>query len=108
MQPICSVFCGLSLDGFIARPNGALDFLEGDGTAPMGDHGYDAFMASVDALVVGRHTFEVVLGFEQWPYAKKVVVLSSGNVDLTLAKERGADVEVLNATPNEVVQQLSA
>jgi dihydrofolate reductase len=107
MRSTCSVFCGLSLDGFIARPNGALDFLEGDGTAPMGDHGYDAFMASVDALVMGRHTFEVVMGFEQWPYTKKVVVLSTKKVDLTLATERGADVEVLNATPNEVVEQLS-
>lgn len=108
MRATCSVFCGLSLDGFIARPDGTLDFLEGDGTAPMGDHGYEAFMASVDALVMGRRTFEVVLGFGQWPYTKKVFVLSSGAVDLARVKERGADVELLNATPEEVVRQLAA
>lgn len=107
MPTICSVFCGLSLDGFIARPDGALDFLEGDGTAAMGDHGYEAFVAGIDAIVMGRNTFEVVLGFEQWPYTKKVFVLSSGNVDLSLAHARGADVELLNATPEEVVRQLT-
>lgn len=108
MRSTCSVFCGLSLDGFIARPDGTLDFLEGDGTAPMGDHGYEAFMASVDALVMGRNTFEVVLGFGQWPYTKKVFVLSSSAVDLSVARERGADVELLNAAPEEVVRQLAA
>jgi len=51
MSSTCSVFCGLSLDGFIARPDGALDFLDGDGSAEMGDHGYEAFMAGIDALV---------------------------------------------------------
>lgn len=108
MSTTCSVFCGVSLDGFIARTNGTLDFLEGDGTAPVGDHGYEAFMAGVDALVMGRNTFNVVLGFGQWPYTKKVFVLSSGNLDLATAKERGADVELLNASPEEVVRRLAA
>ncbi|MBK8228504.1 MAG: dihydrofolate reductase [Flavobacteriales bacterium] len=108
MSTTCSVFCGLSLDGFIARPDGALDFLEGDGTAELGDHGYEAFVSGIDAIVMGRRTFEVVLGFGQWPYTKKVFVLSSGAVDLARVKERGADAELLNATPEEVVRQLAA
>ncbi len=108
MSTICSVFCGLSIDGFIARPDGALDFLEGDGTAEMGDHGYEAFMAGIDALVMGRKTFEVVMGFGQWPFTKKVFVLSSGTVDLSTAFDRGGDVELLNATPEDVVEQLAA
>jgi dihydrofolate reductase len=58
-----SVFVGISLDGFIARPNGALDFLEAGGGEP---HGYEEFIASVDALVIGRYTFETVLGFGGW------------------------------------------
>ena len=70
-----SVFVGTSLDGFIARPNGALDFLPKDGGEP---HGYDEFIASVDALVIGRHTFETVLSFGGWVYGEKpVFVLSS-------------------------------
>jgi dihydrofolate reductase len=64
-------------------------------------------MASVDALVMGRRTFEVVLGFGQWPYTKKVFALSSGAVDLGAARAQGADVEPLNATPQEVVRQLA-
>jgi len=108
MCSTCSVFCGLSLDGFIARPDGALDFLDGDGSAEMGDHGYEAFMAGIDALVMGRRTFEVVMGFEQWPYTKKVFVLSSGSVDLSVAHTLGADVELLNAAPEEVVAQLAS
>ena len=107
MSSTCSVFCGLSIDGFIARPDGALDFLEGDGTAEMGDHGYEAFMAGIDALVMGRRTFEVVLGFGQWPFTKKVFVLSGGAVDLAPALALGADVEQLNASPEEIVAQLA-
>jgi dihydrofolate reductase len=76
-----SVFIGISVDGFIARPNGDLDFLPAGGGEP---HGYDEFMASVDALVIGRKTFETVLNFAVWPYGgKRVVVLSSKPVDLT-------------------------
>src|SRR2546427_11676969 len=70
-----SVFVGTSLDGFIARVNGDLDFLPPDGGEP---HGYDEFMATVDALVMGRHTFETVLSFDAWPYGgKRVFVLST-------------------------------
>lgn len=108
MSTTCSVFCGVSLDGFIARSDGALDFLEGDGTAAMGDHGYEAFMAGIDALVMGRRTFEVVMCFEHWPYAKKVFVLSSNTMDLAAARARGGDVELMNASPQDVVAQLAA
>src|SRR5438045_9397194 len=70
-----SVFIGTSVDGFIARPNGDLDFLPPGGGEP---HGYAEFMDSVDALVIGRKTYETVLAFETWPYGEKpVFVLSS-------------------------------
>ena len=80
-----SVFIGTSVDGFIARSNGDLDFLPKGGGEP---HGYDEFIASVDALVIGRKTFETVLAFPAWPYGKKrVVVLSSQPVDLSIVRE---------------------
>jgi len=69
-----SVFIGTSLDGFIARPNGDLDFLPPGGGEP---HGYEEFMATVDALVIGRKTYETVLAFEQWAYGKKPVFVLS-------------------------------
>ena len=68
-----SVFVGVSIDGFLAREDGSLDFLtsfEGE------EHGYLELMASTDTLVVGRATYETVLGFGEWPWAgKRVVVL---------------------------------
>lgn len=69
------VFIATSLDGFVARKSGELDWLMKQETAGE-DHGYDAFMASVDGLVMGRGSFETVLTFEEWPYEKPVVVMS--------------------------------
>lgn len=75
-----SVFVGVSVDGFMARRDGALDFLPDD----CEPHGYDEFMAAVDVLVIGRGTFEVVEKFAGWPYGeKRVVVLSSNPIDLS-------------------------
>jgi dihydrofolate reductase len=94
-----SVFVGTSVDGFIARRNGDFDFLPAGGGEP---HGYDEFMASVDALVIGRKTFETVLRLAVWPYGdKRVVVLSSRPVDLSPA--RGAVMEQMSGAPAEIV-----
>jgi dihydrofolate reductase len=99
-----TVFIGTSLDGFIARPNGDLDWLPAGGGEP---HGYDEFIASVDALVIGRKTFEKVLTFEAWPYGdKRVVVLSSRPIDLSAAGR--AVVEQMAGPPAEIVAQLAA
>ena len=99
-----SVFIGTSLDGFIARRNGAFDFLLEGGGEP---HGYDEFFASVDALVIGRKTFETVLAFEVWPYGdKRVVVLSDRPVDLSTV--RGGAVEQMAGPPAEIVSRLAA
>lgn len=99
-----SVFVGVSVDGFLARPNGDLDFLPAGGGEP---HGYDEFIGSVDALVIGRNTFEKVLTFEAWPYGdKRVVVLSHRPIDVSAA--RGAVVEQMSGPPAEIVAQLAA
>ena len=98
-----SVFVGTSLDGFIARTNGGLDFLPPGGGEP---HGYDEFMATVDALVIGRHTFDTVLAFDPWPYGTKpVFVLSTRSLP---AAPSAAVVEHLSGTPAEVVSLLAA
>jgi dihydrofolate reductase len=98
-----SVFVGTSLDGFIARPNGELDFLPPGGGEP---HGYEEFMASVDALVIGRNTFDVVLGFDPWPYGDKpVFVLSARDLPPLPA---GAVVKRLTGEPRNITSQLAA
>lgn len=97
-----SIFVGTSLDGFIARANGSFDFLPPGGGEP---HGYHEFMASVDALVIGRNTFDVVAQFVQWPYDKPVFVLSSRPLSPT---PTGVAVERLSGEPADVVRQLAA
>ena len=99
-----SVFVGTSVDGFIARRNSALDFLDEGGGEP---HGFTEFFASVDTLVIGRKTFEVVLTFPQWPYEDKlVVVLSSGKLDLSAVP--GRRVEQMGGSPREILAKLEA
>jgi len=101
---IASVFVGVSVDGFMARLNGALDFLPEGGGEP---HGYTEFMAGVDALVIGRNTFDTVAAFNEWPYGqKRVVVLSSRPVDLGQA--RGGVVEQMSGSPAEITAKLAA
>jgi dihydrofolate reductase len=98
-----SVFIGTSLDGFIARASGDLDFLPPGGGEP---HGYDEFIATVDALVIGRNTFETVLGFDAWPYGEMPVFVLSTH-PLAPAPP-GAVVERLSGEPADVVSQLEA
>jgi len=98
-----SVFVGTSVDGFIARANGDLDWLPPGGGEP---HGYDEFMATVDALVIGRKTFETVLAFDKWPYGEKpVYVLSTRKL---AHAPPGAVVEHLSGDPIEIVSELAA
>jgi dihydrofolate reductase len=97
-----TVFVGVSVDGFIARHDGRFDFLFGEaGDEP---HGFEEFLASVDAIVMGRNTFEVVRGMDAWPYGdKRVVVLS--NRPLGAAR---AGVEQMSGAPAEIVARLEA
>ena len=98
-----SVFIATSLDGFIARANGDIDWLPPGGGE---EHGYDAFMATVDALVIGRKTYETVLTFDTWPYGEKPVFVLSTR---TLAPAPpGAVAERMSGAPAEIVSQLAA
>ena len=98
-----SVFVGTSLDGFIARRNGQYDFLPADGGEP---HGYNEFIASVDTILIGRNTFEVVLKLPKWPYGdKRVVVLSHRPLDFSGSTGR---VEQLSGDPAQIVDELAA
>ncbi|HDS1213474.1 dihydrofolate reductase family protein [Shewanella algae] len=71
------VYMAQSLDGFIAGPNGELDWLAAIDNPEGSDLGFAEFMASVDALLMGRNTFEVVAAFDAWPYDKPVFVASN-------------------------------
>jgi dihydrofolate reductase len=75
-MPTGHVFIATSLDGFIARPDGGLDWLESANASGEG-HGYEDFAASIDGIFMGRQTLEVALQFDPWPYTKPLIVLSS-------------------------------
>ena len=80
------VYIAASLDGFIATPDGGIEWLE-DVLNPKGsDFGFSEFVSRVDEILMGRTTFEKVLSFDQWRYDKAVFVLS----------------ETLNAAPSEL------
>lgn len=104
----CSVYIATSLDGFIAREDGDVNWLHEIEPIEGEDFGYTAFMESIDVLIMGRNSFEKVLSFGiDWPYgAKQVVVLSSRPVEIPSEIEK--TVEWMTGTPSEIVSALTA
>jgi dihydrofolate reductase len=96
-----SVFIATSVDGFIARLDDGLDWLPTDPEP----HGYDEFFASIDGLVIGRKSFDVVKKFSVWPYGTKPVIVLS--TTLTSVGVPGANCEVMAGTPNEIARRLA-
>ena len=98
-----TVFVGISVDGFLARPDGTIDFLFGGGVDSGADNGFDDFIITVDALLMGRHTYEVVRVFEKWPYGDKPVFVLS-----TKPLAPGTvPVERLEGEPSAVLDELA-
>jgi len=98
-----SVFIATSLDGFIARQDGSVDWLEVEETNE--DFGFAAHMDSVDALVMGRNTYDFVASTGMWHYGDKpVIVLTSRSLEIPA--ERSAAVEASNLPPAELAKEL--
>lgn len=101
-----SIFIATSLEGFIAREDGGLDWLPGaDGGAGGEDYGYGEFIETVDLIVMGRFTFEKVLTFDIWPYQVPVVVLGSRPVKIPASLSH--NVEWMSLPPDELVDALA-
>ena len=101
-----SLFIATSLDGYIADRDGGLGWLSEGAAAQDGDFGYAAFMDGIDAIVIGRTTFETVLGFGiDWPYAKPVFVLSRALT--ALPKALTGKAEILAGIPAEITATLA-
>jgi len=98
-----SVFCGVSVDGFLARPDDTFDFLLSGEQEP---HGFKEFLASIDVVVMGRRTFEVVskLGHLEL-YGNKPMIVLSGR-PLEFQRKVTATVEQMSGEPREIVMQL--
>jgi dihydrofolate reductase len=98
MEVRFAVFIAVSLDGYIARPDGSIDWL-----APFHDeeHGYAAFFAGIDALVIGRGTYDTVLSFPEWPYGDKRVIVCT-----TRPLPAAHGEEMWSGPPREIAERL--
>lgn len=107
MKPKISVFVATSLDGFVARHDGSLDWLDKANKAvPKGeDCGFQNCMNSIDVLVMGRVTFEQVLTFGEWPYGEKAVVVMSSR-EIKIPAHFQKTVSISSESPVVLVERL--
>ncbi|MFL1415479.1 dihydrofolate reductase family protein [Pseudomonas fildesensis] len=104
----CSVFIAASIDGFIARPDGDIEWLHQPEYECVALNGmtYESFIATVDALVMGRKTLEKILSFPEWPYEDTpVIALSHQSLEIPAHLED--KVEVLAADVTTLVTRLA-
>jgi len=101
-----TVYIATSVDGFIARSDGSIDWLEHDSGG--NDYGFEAFISTVDAIVMGRHSYEKVLSFGQWPYQVPVVVLSGTLSDEDVPGDLTGKMTIRSETPAVLVESLAA
>jgi dihydrofolate reductase len=100
------VFIAASLDGFIARKDGSIDWLSEIPNPDNSDYGYNDFIKNIDAILMGRATFEKVLTFGSWPYDKSVFVISSSlkSVDMKLKDK----VEIVNGSLKSILESINS
>lgn len=99
------VFIATSLDGHIARADGGIDWLL-KRDDPAEDHGYDAFIAGIDAIVMGRGSYEAVRDMDPWPYPRPVLVLSKTLADTDVAAALHGKVRIADLTPEAAMALL--
>ncbi len=101
------VFIATSLDGYIARKDHQIDWLENNQAGNI-DHGYEQFIESVDGIIFGRKTYEVVLNLTsgEWPYTKPVIVLSRTLTNSDIPAHLTDKVTVTNQTPHDLFEIL--
>jgi dihydrofolate reductase len=101
-RPRFSVFIAASLDGFIARGDGNIDWLHQLHPLEHEPNGYDEFIATVDAIVIGRGTYETVLGFDTWAYGDKRVIVMTHQ-----RREPRHGEELFSGAPRELLPRLA-
>lgn len=102
----CHSFIATSLDGFISRENGDIDWLLSRDSSDE-DHGYNDFIKDIDGIVMGRGTYEKVLEFETWYYTKPVIVLTKSLSESSIPERLKDKVRFLNMTPESLMDLLA-
>ncbi len=105
----CSAYMGMSVDGFIARSDGDIEWLGRPEFTSPDNLGLDylSFMSTVDALVMGRNSFEKVVAFPDWPYEDHLVVVLSTK-ELKIPKHLVGKVKLERGSPAEIVDRLES
>ncbi|WP_299598882.1 dihydrofolate reductase family protein [uncultured Tateyamaria sp.] len=101
------IMMAMTLDGFVARKDHSLDWLMKQKTDGE-DHGFAEFQRSIDVIVMGSGSFRTVLDFEQWPYEKRVIVLSKTLDQRDIPSPLAEKVEISSHTPQTLMSSLSA
>ncbi|MFC2122230.1 dihydrofolate reductase family protein [Bacteroidota bacterium] len=98
------VYIATSLDGFIATIDGGVDWLNAIPNPEQSDYRFANFMIGIDAIIMGRNTFEQVITFGTWPYDKPVFVLSTTLTEIPNGYE--SKVEIVSGDLNELINRL--
>jgi dihydrofolate reductase len=109
MRVKCSVYIAASVDGFIAKPDGDIEWLLRPEYAAKDMNGlrYEEFISTVHAIVMGRHSFEKALSFSSWLYEGTLVIVLSSKV-LAVPDDLKGKVRILAGTPEQIVSQLAS
>jgi len=105
----CSVYIAASIDGFIAKPGGDIEWLNRPEYAASKLKGlsYDDFIATIDVLIMGRHSFEKVLSFDHWPYENILVVVLTSR-ELEIPEHLQGKVKIESGQPDAILSRLSS
>lgn len=100
------VYIATSLDGFIARPDGDIEWLINIPNPDNSDFGYSEFIAGIDGILMGRNTYETALSFESWPYNIPLFVLS--NILENVPPELDGKAEIINGNLKDILKRIEA
>lgn len=106
--PSAEVFIATSLDGYIARLDGDIEWLIGRPVPEGEDFGYSAFMNGIGALVMGRQSFDKVANSPEWPYPVPVIVLSRSPLAVNVPEALRDQVRVTSDSPIDLLRELGA
>jgi dihydrofolate reductase len=102
-----TAFIATTLDGYIARPDHSIDWLEDANSDATEDYGYEAFVKSVSCVVMGRKTFQKIMTFPEWPYQHHRVIVLSSTLD-SIPEPLADQVQLYNGSVSDLVTLLEA
>ena len=101
-----TVYIATSIDGYIAREDGTIDWLMELPNPNNSDYGFSVFLERIDGIIMGRKSFETVLGFNEWPYAKPVPVFVLSNSLVELPGKLSVKVEIVKGELKRIIESL--